>query len=537
MKLLLAYEQTTQQLGLSPDNKGLQQKLIEVSAEMDRTNGWAAEANAKMILSKLGISQFDTQVATLSGGERKRVALAQALLDPADLLILDEPTNHIDADMITWLEEYLQGFSGALLMVTHDRYFLERVANKIVELAQQVLNEYPGNYTHYLEQKSKRDEYLASVEKKRQALYRRELAWLRQGVLARGTRQNARTQRVDKIADAKIELSQQKVSIALASRRLGKQVLRAEEISQSFDELQVLRDVTFPLHPGERIGIIGPNGAGKSTLMDILMGFRTPDEGLVEWGESVHLGYYDQGARALQDAIDAKKRVIDFIHDVAPLIKTDAGERVEAAQMLSWFLFPRSEQQAHIESLSGGEQRRLYLLYALCQQPNVIILDEPTNDLDIQTLQVLESFLDNFEGCLIVVSHDRYFLDRNVDFLVTLEKGKISGKYPTPYETFKQRQVEKEPPADTKQKKKSSPQKERTKQKGKLSYLDQREYDTLGPKIEALENQLLELDTEMTAHATNYEKLAGLQKEKETLEAELEEVMERWLEFEEKLGT
>ena len=438
MRLLRGYEQASRKLEKTPHDEAAQQDLLQLSSELDRTGGWAAEANAKTVLTQLGITDFWAKVGTLSGGQRKRVALARSLIDRADLLILDEPTNHIDADTVAWLEEYLATTPGALLMVTHDRYFLDRVANRIVELDRRQLVSYSGNYTRYLEESDRRSQQLAEAEEKRQNLLRRELEWLRRQPMARGTKQKARKQRVDEMLQLRYDSGDERVAIALASRRLGNKVLDAHGLTKRYGEKTVLAGVNLHLEPGDRIGIIGPNGAGKSTLLDILAGRQTADGGTVHWGDTVRVGYYDQRSADLRDNM----RLLEFIEAEAPLIRTKDGDRVEAAQMLEWFLFPRPMQYARIGSLSGGERRRLYLLRSLIHQPNVLLLDEPTNDLDIQTLAVLESFLDHFGGCLIVASHDRYFLDRTVDFMLAMEDGQLGPRYPSPYASFVERRRE-----------------------------------------------------------------------------------------------
>ena len=432
MKLLLAYEQVVDELHTRPQDPHLLSRLSNLSHEMDQHNGWAAENNAKTILTQLGITEFHAPIGQLSGGQRKRVALARALLDPADLLILDEPTNHLDADAIAWLENYLRDVPRSLLMVTHDRYFLDRVANRIVELDRRELVAYPGNYSAYLEKEAQRQEQFAAAEEKRRGILRRELEWLHRSAAARTTKQRARIQRVEELRQIKYDLGEDRVAMALASKRLGKKVLSARHLSKGFDGQTLFRDFDLDLEPGGRVGIIGPNGTGKTTLLNVLAGKIAPDSGVVVWGPTVELGYFDQSAEVLRDEMT----VHDFIADAAPLIRTDEGDRIEAAQMLEWFLFTRPQQRAKIISLSGGERRRLALLYILVRQPNVLLLDEPTNDLDIQTLAVLEQFLDQFPGCLIVVSHDRYFLDRTVDSLIGFEANGQTHRYPTPYETY-----------------------------------------------------------------------------------------------------
>ncbi len=432
MQLMAKYEEVSALLQERPNNTVLQERLAALTAEMDRTGGWTAEANAKAILTRLGIPHFGTPMGELSGGQRKRVALARALIDRADLLILDEPTNHIDADTVAWLENYLATTPGALLMVTHDRYFLDRVVNRIVELDRRQLVSYSGNYTQYLEERANRQQSLAEAEQKQRKLLMRELEWVRRAPSARGTKQKARKQRVEELLQIRYDSGEERVALALASRRLGNQVLSAHGLSKQFEGKLVIDGLDLVLEAGDRIGILGPNGAGKSTLLDLLVGRVESDAGTLQWGETVQVGYYDQRSVDL----DENQRIIEFINNEAPLILTKEGERVEAAQMLEWFLFPRPMQYARISSLSGGERRRLYLLRTLIHQPNVLLLDEPTNDLDIQTLGVLEQFLDHFNGSIVVVSHDRYFLDRTVDFLQAMENGKLGPRYPTPYATF-----------------------------------------------------------------------------------------------------
>ncbi|MFZ1399574.1 MAG: ABC-F family ATP-binding cassette domain-containing protein [Candidatus Promineifilaceae bacterium] len=432
LQLLRQYETISEALQAAPTDPDLQAQFAKVTQAMDRTQSWQAEAEAKAVLTRLGITRFQDKIGILSGGQQKRVALARGLIDPGDLLILDEPTNHIDAETISWLEQFLLTMPAALLMVTHDRYFLDRVVNKIVELDRRELVSYSGNYGRYLEQRATREDQLQTAETKRQALLRQELAWLHRGAQSRTTKQKARIQRVEELQTIGYDKGDQRVALALASRRLGKRVLEATNLSKSYGDLTLFQKLDLQLDPGDRIGIIGPNGAGKSTLLDVLAGKTAPDSGDVRWGDTVELGYYDQQAEDLAD----EETLFDYMNNLAPLIRTNDGERVEAAQMLEWFLFTRPEQRAKIGSLSGGERRRLYLLRTLVRQPNVLFLDEPTNDLDVQTLTVLEQFLDQFSGTLVVVSHDRYFLDRNVDFLLSFEEGVLGTRYPAPYETY-----------------------------------------------------------------------------------------------------
>ncbi len=528
MQLLRAYEETTAALQRSPTDAGLQARLAAISAEMDSTGGWAAEANAKSILTQLGVSDFDAPVSTLSGGQRKRVALARALIDRADLLVLDEPTNHIDADTVAWLEDYLATTPGALLMVTHDRYFLDRVVNRIVELDRRQLVSYPGNYSHYLEARAARHEQLAGQEQKRRKLLMRELEWLRRSPMARGTKQKARKQRAEELMQIRYDSGEEVVSLALAGRRLGKQVLTARGLVKAYDGAPVVEGLDLVLEPGDRIGIIGPNGAGKSTLLDLLAGKQEPDQGTIQWGETVEIGYYDQRSEDLDD----HQRIIEFVNEEAPLILTKDGERVEAAQMLEWFLFPRPMQYARIGSLSGGERRRLYLLRTLIHQPNVLFLDEPTNDLDIQTLTVLEEFLDHFNGCLVVVSHDRYFLDRTVDFLVAMEDGKLGPRYPTPYTTFERlRQEANGAQESVPAKPTPRPERRRDPAPRKLSWKEQREVETLEARIAELEARKPVLAEAMSECGGDYQRLQSLADELEAVNAELERALARWFEL------
>ncbi len=545
MRLLADYEAASLALQRQPADSQVQARFASLTADMDRAAGWTAEAQAKAILSRLGIEpSADTLVGTLSGGQRKRVALARALLDPGDLLILDEPTNHVDAETIDWLEQFLLGLPGALLLVTHDRYFLDRVANRIVELDRRQLASYPGNYSHYLEQSAARHARLVKAEEDRQRLLKRELEWLRRSPMARGTKQKARRQRAEEMERLRYDTQQERVAMALASRRLGKKVLIARGLAKAYDGAPVFAGLDFELAPGDRIGIIGPNGAGKSTLLDILAGKLPPDSGGVEWGETVHLGYYDQRNVDL----DENQRVIDFIKGEAELIRvqernTPAWNRtaadiqlIDAPQMLEWFLFTRPQQWAYIGSLSGGERRRLYLLKTLIHQPNVLLLDEPTNDLDIQTLSVLEEFLDHFRGCLVVASHDRYFLDRTVDFLVSFEPGGVvSGRYPGPFSVYQEiRAREMEEGKERKEGKRGKEVRGRGSEgqvERKMTWKEQRALEELEARIAGLESQVTMLHAEIDASSGDYVRLQELAERLTAAEMELDASMDRWLEL------
>jgi ATP-binding cassette subfamily F protein uup len=413
-------------------------------------------------------------------------------------------------------------------MVTHDRYFLDRVVNRIVELDRRQLVSYTGNYSQYLEQHATRHQLLAEAEQKRRKLLMRELEWVRRAPSARGTKQKARKQRVEELMQIRYDSGEERVALALASRRLGSQVLKAQGLVKAFDGKRVVDGLDLVLEPGDRLGIIGPNGAGKSTLLDLLTGRAEPDAGTIQWGETVQVGYYDQRSADL----DENQRIIEYINNEAPLILTKEGERVEAAQMLEWFLFPRPMQYARIASLSGGERRRLYLLRTLIHQPNVLILDEPTNDLDIQTLTVLEQFLDHFNGCLLVVSHDRYFLDRTEDFLSAMEDGKLGPRYPTPYTTFERLYQEAqqpagsapvEPPPATRPARADGPR--------KLSWKEQREFEALEARIAALEESKSDLTERMNHCGDDYMRLQSLAEQIDATNKELERALERWFEL------
>ena len=539
LKLLREYRASCDLLLAEPDNLQWQEMMTKLADEMDRSNGWAAEAEALAILTRLGITDPNAPLDTLSGGQGKRVALARTLIEPADLLILDEPTNHIDVDAIDWLENYLKEIPRALLMVTHDRYFLDRVVNRILELDRRKLVAYPGNYQRYLELRSQRHDRLAAAEKKQQQFLKRELEWLRRSPMARGTKQKARKTRIEELRLIRHDLEQDTISIALASQRLGKKVLEAKNLSKSFGNSPLFGNLDFSLTPGERLGIVGPNGAGKSTFLDILAGNTQTDSGFVDWGESVELGYYDQLSRDLE----LDKRVIDFINEKAPLIQTSDGRRIDAARMLEWFLFSRPQQRTYIGSLSGGERRRLYLLWVLIHQPNVLFLDEPTNDLDIPTLRVLEQFLDHFKGSLVVVSHDRFFLDRNVEQLALFSEGGLDGPYAGPYKHFQvlvaagssRELAKRQPDKISKQSKgvrgSKKPDSVQPAMVTKLSWNEERELEQLEREIEALESDKARLEEEINQAGGSYDRLRTLAEEFKEVNNRLQLIMERWLEL------
>lgn len=411
MKVVANYEKGLAALEQDPVNEKRQNELIHLQEAMDKQDAWEAGTQAKTILTKLGITNLFAKLGTLSGGQKKRVAIARALIQPVDLLLLDEPTNHLDHKTVEWLEGYLKQYRGALIVITHDRYFLNRVANTIYELAEGSLYQYPGNFETYLEAKANREMQAEQTESKRQNVLRRELAWMQRGAKARTTKQKARIQRVEALKDQSGPKAKQQLDVAIGSHRLGKQVIELIEVGKSFNQDVLFQDVSYLITKNERLGIIGENGSGKTTLLNLMAGRIAPDSGRVEVGETVRIGYYTQEEAELNGDL----RVVDYIKEVAEVVYTAKGDTITAEQMLERFMFPRSQQWTYIRRLSGGEKRRLYLLRILMSEPNVLFLDEPTNDLDVETLAVLEDYLDTFPGVVVTVSHDRYFLDRTVD--------------------------------------------------------------------------------------------------------------------------
>ena len=503
------------------------QSILEYVMDGKEHQDWKTESEAKTILTKLGIYDFDEGCDHLSGGQKKRVALARTLVDPTEVLILDEPTNHLDNDMVLWLEEFLNSFRGVLIMVTHDRYFLDRVTNKIVEIDKGKLYEYDTNYSGFVELKVQREEMELATERKRQSLLRVEMEWMKQGIKARGTRQRARTERFEELKNAKGPSMQQNVEMVSISSRLGKTTIELEHISKGFGDKHLINDFSYIFLRDDRIGFIGPNGCGKSTLMKMIMGILKPDEGNITIGDTVKIGYFAQENEDMTGDI----RVIDYIKNVAEYIQTTKGQ-ASASQMLDRFLFPPELQYTPLDKLSGGEQRRLYLLKVLMEAPNVLILDEPTNDLDIQTLTILEDYLDTFAGIVITVSHDRYFLDRIVNRIFAFEEGGHLKQYEGGYTDY----LEKVKPAAKPEKSKPSKkenngkkfQKEHQK-KLKFTYKEQKEFETIDDDIAKLEEKLEQLDEEIMENATNSGKLAELTEQKESAQAELDEKMDRWV--------
>jgi ABC transport system ATP-binding/permease protein len=533
MKTMREYEQALLDLESDPSNEKKLKRLMNSQQKMDENEAWEANTIAKTVLTKLGLRDFSRQVKHLSGGQKKRVAIAKALIQPADLLILDEPTNHLDNETVEWLETFLGNYKGALLMVTHDRYFLNRVTNNIFELDNGKLYVYEGNYETYLEKKAEREEIALQNEDKRQNTLRRELAWLRRGAKARTTKQKARIQRVETLQEETGPGVKGSVEFAIGSQRLGKKVIEVEGLSKSLDGKELVKDLDYLIVPGERLGIIGPNGSGKTTLLNMLAGRMTPDSGSVEVGETVKIGYYTQD----HEELDGNLRVVDYIKETAQVITTVDGQTITAEQMLERFLFPRYMQYTYIRKLSGGEKRRLYMLKVLMEEPNVLFLDEPTNDLDIQTLGILEEYLENFPGVVLTVSHDRYFLDRVVDHLLAFEGNAKVVRFQGSYSDYMDEKKERDERAAAVKKEASSvevtelPTQHRKEKKKKLSYKDQQEWDTIEERIMNLEEKKEHYEAEIVAAGSDFGKISELMAEQKKVENELEAAMERWEEL------
>lgn len=524
MVVMRNYEQALQKLAKNPNDDQAQAHMLKMQQQMDEYEAWEANTVAKTVLTKLGITDFDKPVTELSGGQKKRVAIANALIQPANLLILDEPTNHLDNETVEWLEKFLASYKGALLVVTHDRYFLNRVTNRIFELDKGNLYTYEGNYELFLEKKAERQALAESLKQKHQNTLRRELAWLKRGARARSTKQKARINRIEEMKEEKFDTTKQNVEFQVGSKRLGKQVLELKNIEKAYGDKMLIKNFNYLVVPGDRLGIIGPNGSGKTTLLNIMAKRIMPDEGTVNTGETVRIGYYTQGDEELDDS----QRIIEYIREVAEVIHTKDGETISAEQMLERFLFPRSQQWTYIGRLSGGEKRRLYLLKILMTEPNVLFLDEPTNDLDTQTLGVLEDYLDQFPGVVITVSHDRYFLDRVVDHLMVFTgEGKIEHYYGNYSEYLQQKQVKNETPKTSPVKEKPNKQAKRK----KLSYKDQKEWETIEDEITELEAKIEELQEMIAGAGSNIDKVQELYQEQQETEEKLEAKMERWEEL------
>ena len=519
----------------------LESVMRENAGETHYSSPDEMQATARSMLNKLGITEHDALTSTLSGGQRKRVALASVLMSTADLLILDEPTNHLDSGMADWLEEYLKAFRGALLMITHDRYFLDSVAGRIVELDKGKLYSYQANYEGFLSLKAERMEMAEASERKRQTILRNEIAWMQRGARARSTKQKAHIQRYEELRDQKGPEYDRNVELESIASRLGRTTVEVKDLCKAYGDKVLIKDFTYIFLKNDRVGIIGPNGSGKSTLMKMLAGWVEPDSGTIQIGQTVKMGYFSQE----NEAMDESLKVIDYIKNVAEYVKTKDGS-ISASQMLERFLFPSGMQYTIIGRLSGGERRRLYLLRILMEAPNVILLDEPTNDLDIQTLTILEDYLDTFPGIVIAVSHDRYFLDRVVNRIFAFEgQGKVS-QYEGGFTDYQIAWSARHPRGTGEQKggrggdsdgsgsglsvnRNNWKQSAGGEKKRKLSFKEQREWETIEADIADLERSIGDLEREIGKSATNYTRLNELMEEKSAREAQLEEKMERWM--------
>lgn len=507
--------------------------ILDYVADGKWQKDWSTESEARNVLNKLGISDHEEEIEHLSGGQKKRVALARTLVNPADVLIMDEPTNHLDNEMVTWLEEFLIRFKGVVIMVTHDRYFLDRVTNKILEISHGKLYSYEANYSKFLEMKAQREEMELASERKRQSVLRMELEWAKRGCRARTTKQRARLERLEALKNGLAPVRDNTVELDSVETRMGKKTIELHHISKSYGERCMVQDFDYIVLKNQRLGIIGPNGCGKSTLIKMIAGVIQPDCGEIEIGETIRIGYF---AQEVPD-MDNDLRVIDYIRDVAEYIPTRDG-KISASMMLERFLFDSAMQYTPIAKLSGGEKRRLYLLKVLMGAPNVLLLDEPSNDLDIPTLTILEDYLDSFAGIVITVSHDRYFLDDVVDRIFAFEgEGRLvqyEGGYSDYMEARKRKEGEtasdRQPAQETEKKKTSNKDwKQNRQEKLKFSFKEQREFETIDDDIAALEEKIEKLDKEMMENATNSFKLRQIVEEKEAAEQALEEKMDRWV--------
>ncbi|KKJ01355.1 ABC-F family ATP-binding cassette domain-containing protein [Prochlorothrix hollandica] len=552
MALVQEYEALSERLAHGtadgdPDN--LMAQLSRVSQEIEAAGAWDVETQAKVILTKLGIHDFEAKVGTLSGGYRKRIAIASALLSDPDALLMDEPTNHLDALSVEWLQSYLGRFRGALLLITHDRYFLDQVTHRILEIDRGQLFSYSGNYSYYLGKKAEAEESEVSSQRKYKGVLRRELEWLKRGPKARSTKQKARIDRIHDLQNQEFRESLGQVEISTPGRRIGKKVIEAEGVCKGYGDRTLIRDFSYLFNPDDRVGIIGANGVGKSTLMDLITGRLEPDSGRIERGSTIHMGYFDQHSDDLSDRGD--QRVIDYLKGVAELVTTADGSVITASQMLERFLFPPSQQYAPIAKLSGGEKRRLFLLQVLMAAPNVLILDEPTNDLDVQTLGVLEDYLEAFNGCVIVVSHDRYFLDRTINTLFAFEPDGTLRQFPGNYSVYLEFQKNADtvdsspaprPPADPKATAKGLSQtpaqaSPKATPARKLSYKEQKEYEALETQIPHWEGEKAQLEQVIYNNPPkDFTELQRLTEQLSQLTATIEDGTLRWLELAERVS-
>ena len=514
-----------------------------VEGNVDELNRWTIEADAKAMLNRLGFTDYEERIGHMSGGQKKRVALVNALLTPADILVLDEPTNHLDNAMSEWLEEYLISFRGAILLVTHDRYFLDRVATRIVEVDQGKIYNYPGNYSQFVRLKEERQNMALATERKRKSILKTELEWLSRGARARSTKQKAHIDRIKAMQEIRDIQEEKRVAMDSVASRMGNKTIELAGISKSYDDRKLIEDYSYIFLKNDRIGIIGPNGCGKSTLLRIINGIVKPDAGSLDIGQTIRMGYFSQENEYMDDSM----RVIDYVKEVGEYITTSDG-KITASQMLENFLFDGALQWSKIEKLSGGEKRRLYLLRILMGAPNVLILDEPTNDLDIQTLTILEDYLDRFDGIIIVVSHDRYFLDRTVNRIFSFEGDGVIRQFEGGYSDYlirkelealpeemdapgarKESRDDRTPNVEESPAENSKDTWKKRDKKLRFSFKEQREFEAIDDEIAALEAKIEELDSQIAANATNSARLNELLKDKEEMEQKLEEKMERWV--------
>ena len=508
-----------------PDYSVARTAVEQVLSDAPKDVGAPDEYEAKSLLSQFGIHDFDADVRTLSGGQKKRVALAAALIRPVDLLLLDEPTNHIDAETIALLESRLAKYRGALMMVTHDRYFLDRVCNRIAEISDGELYLHDGNFSYYLEQKAARLEMENAAARKRSSILRRELEWIRRGAQARSTKQKARIQRFEEMSAISGPQEEQKLALGSTSSRLGRRIIECEAVCKALGGRRLISDFTYTILRDERMAVVGPNGCGKTTLLRMLAGQLAPDSGTIAVGETVKIGFFTQEF----PQVDPKVRLIDFMRDIAEYVETPDG-RFSASQMLEQFLFPPDVQYTPVERLSGGEKRRLYLASLLMASPNVLLLDEPTNDLDIATLEILEDYLSTFKGAVVVVSHDRYFLDRVAGRLFAFEAGGKLTQYVCPFSDYLDARIarEAEEKAEKQPAQEAVPKRTREREL-RMSYKEQRDYETIDQKMEQLQNELEELDRQIERNASDFVKLTELTQKREAAQQALDEAEERWL--------